>query len=34
MPELIIKIKDKIAKPLNNCVICDNSDYKIGRAHV
>ena len=29
MPELIIKIKDKIAKPLNNCVICDNSDYTV-----
>ena len=29
MPQLIIKIKDKIAKPLNNCVICDNSDYTV-----
>ena len=29
MPELIIKIKDKIAKPLNNCVICSNSDYTV-----
>ena len=29
MPELIIKIKDKIAKPLNNCVICNNSDYTV-----
>ena len=29
MPELIIRIKDKIAKPLNNCVICDNSDYTV-----
>ena len=29
MPQLIIKIKDKIAKPLNNCVICSNSDYTV-----
>ena len=29
MPQLIIKIKNKIAKPLNNCVICDNSDYTV-----
>ena len=29
MPQLLIKIKDKIAKPLNNCVICDNSDYTV-----
>ena len=29
MPQFIIKIKDKIAKPLNNCVICDNSDYTV-----
>ena len=29
MPQLIIKIRDKIAKPLNNCVICDNSDYTV-----
>ena len=29
MPQLIIKIKDKTAKPLNNCVVCDNSDYTV-----
>ena len=29
MPQLLIRIKDKIAKPLNNCVICDNSDYTV-----
>ena len=29
MPEIKIKIENKIAKPLNNCVICDNSDYTV-----
>src|SRR5574344_1065149 len=29
MPQLLIKIKDKVAKPLNNCVSCDNSDYTV-----
>lgn len=27
MPQLIIKIQDKIAKPVNDLLVCGNSDY-------
>ena len=26
MPELIIKVQNKIAKPLNDFIVCNNSD--------